>query len=269
MRRDVPSAAELFRAAKLERAPESLRAALLAGPAPAMREPSPANSEPGHGRKRARRRSWAAGAFAAAAALTGVWWGSQRSDDSMPISAEQPLMRATPPASSDEPTAAIAPRSTGSSNDPLRNETPSNGSGGAVSGLAQRAATPMPVPKLMTSRKTRGPTASPPSPSAETAQLAAPARATFAEQLEVIRQARSALRAGDGEEALAVLDRHQAALRAGDLEAEARLLRVEALASSGRAPEARVLAQRFLADYPNSPLADRARALAQPLPRAP
>lgn len=88
-------------------------------------------------------------------------------------------------------------------------------------------------------------------------------RSTFAEQLDAIRRARSALRAGKSADALAVLDENAGALRGGSLEAEGRLLRIEALAALGRASEARELARRFLADYPNSPLVQRARSFAR------
>ena len=53
-------------------------------------------------------------------------------------------------------------------------------------------------------------------------------------------------------------------LRGTALEAEAMLLRIEALSLAGREPEARALAEQFLLQYPNSPLSDRARRFIAP-----
>ena len=54
--------------------------------------------------------------------------------------------------------------------------------------------------------------------------------------------------------------RLQARSGAGELGAEASLLRIEALAASGRRDEAARLARKFAVDHPNSPLIDRALA---------
>lgn len=89
--------------------------------------------------------------------------------------------------------------------------------------------------------------------------LSAP-RSTLAEQLEQIKTARAALRAGDPARALSLLDAYQARSRGGELAAEASLLRIEALAASGRRGEAAELARKFAVDHPNSPLIDRALA---------
>jgi hypothetical protein len=88
-------------------------------------------------------------------------------------------------------------------------------------------------------------------------------RATFAEQLALLKRARASLRSGRGQDALSLLDSRRESLRGGDLEAEARLLRIEALAATGRSAEARIEARRFIGDYPNSPLVNRASGFAQ------
>jgi hypothetical protein len=101
------------------------------------------------------------------------------------------------------------------------------------------------------------------------AQVAAPAPLTLAAELELLKQARSALRAGEGQRALELLDGHAQRRASSALEAEATLLRIEALAELGRRREASELAQRFLRAYPNSALADRARSFTQSAGAAP
>ncbi len=77
-------------------------------------------------------------------------------------------------------------------------------------------------------------------------------------ELEVLKQAREALRQGNGESALRLLDRYDSE-RGVTLVAEATLLRIETLSSLGQAEAARDLAQRFVRENPDSPLVDRAR----------
>jgi hypothetical protein len=91
-----------------------------------------------------------------------------------------------------------------------------------------------------------------------------PPPATLSEELALLDQARSALAGGDARHALALLDRYDTKLRATHLNAEAALLRIEALAKGGHADEARKRAQKFIETYPDSPLADRARVLLGP-----
>jgi hypothetical protein len=88
-----------------------------------------------------------------------------------------------------------------------------------------------------------------------------PPPATLSEELALLDQARSALSDGDAPRALALLDRYDNKLRAKHLNAEAALLRIEALSKSAHAEEARKRARQFIEMYPDSPLADRARAL--------
>jgi outer membrane protein assembly factor BamD (BamD/ComL family) len=76
----------------------------------------------------------------------------------------------------------------------------------------------------------------------------------------VLKRARAALRAGEAGRAIALLDDHSRQRSSSALEAEATLLRIEALAQLGSRREASELAARFLRAYPNSALADRARS---------
>jgi hypothetical protein len=84
---------------------------------------------------------------------------------------------------------------------------------------------------------------------------------SLAQDLQELMRIRSTLRGGNGSAALELLD--QRASAGGELEAEATLLRIEALASVGRRPEASELARRFVDANPNSALADRAKAFAK------
>jgi hypothetical protein len=107
------------------------------------------------------------------------------------------------------------------------------------------------------------PTVPAPSPSPATPSTAPP-RASFAEQLDVLARARAALRAGRAASALEILDSHDSTLRDNDLEAEGRLLHIEASASAGDSARARREAEAFVRDYPNSPLLERAQSFARP-----
>jgi hypothetical protein len=99
-------------------------------------------------------------------------------------------------------------------------------------------------------------------PEAPPAKPSASARsAPLAQQLELLKQARSLLRSGQPTEALTVLDRYESELGGTDLRDEAALLRIEALAAQGRAADAEALARRFVVEHPDSPLAERAQRL--------
>lgn len=84
------------------------------------------------------------------------------------------------------------------------------------------------------------------------ATVPAPAAATLsvAEQLDVLRRARQALRGGAPAQALQLLDGEQQALESGEFAAEARLLRIEALAGAHRQAEASALAREFVRRFP-------------------
>lgn len=82
---------------------------------------------------------------------------------------------------------------------------------------------------------------------------------TQSEEFALVDRARELLAAGSARAALTELDHYDRAPSARGLGAEATLLRMEALAATGRHAEASVIAERFVGQHPNSPLTDRAR----------
>lgn len=96
--------------------------------------------------------------------------------------------------------------------------------------------------------------------------LKAPA-ASLEQELELLDRARQALLSGDTTTALARLAQYDQTATRRHLGAEAALLRIQVLAASGRASEASVLASKFVAQHPNSPLVDRAKSFVQTSPR--
>jgi len=83
---------------------------------------------------------------------------------------------------------------------------------------------------------------------------------TLSAELDLLKRARAALRSGAGEQALGLLDQHSHERGGNGLDAEATLLRIEALSALGRQDEASQLATRFVAANPNNALGDRARS---------
>lgn len=88
-----------------------------------------------------------------------------------------------------------------------------------------------------------------------------PAASSLSDELHLLDEARGHLRAGNAAACLASLDRYAAAHPKGGLGLEARVLRVDALVTSGRIDEARSLAQRTLAESPKGPHAARLQRL--------
>jgi len=83
----------------------------------------------------------------------------------------------------------------------------------------------------------------------------------LAAEVALLDSARAALAAGHAATALAALDRHAAEFPQPFLAAEATLLRIDALLQNGDRDAATALGDRFLHDYPSSPLAKRVRSL--------
>jgi TolA-binding protein len=81
--------------------------------------------------------------------------------------------------------------------------------------------------------------------------------ASLAEEVRLIDAARSALREGSAERALATLRDYAKRFPNGVLEREASVLHVEALAASGDRAAARTQAGRYLKDHPDDPFAER------------
>ncbi|MRG96258.1 outer membrane protein assembly factor BamD [Polyangium spumosum] len=115
---------------------------------------------------------------------------------------------------------------------------------------------PEPTPAAATppARGKRAPRAPAPSASADRA-------ARLAAELQALRVAREALASGDGARALGALDDYDARFPRGHLALEAEVLRIEALSRAGDVSAA-ARARRFLEAHPQSPYAERLRALA-------
>jgi hypothetical protein len=111
---------------------------------------------------------------------------------------------------------------------------------------SSKQAQPLPAPRqtLPSAQRTINPVPVPP--------------ITLEQELVLLDGARAALASGDAAGALVQLDRHRVA-NGTSLSAEATLLRIQALAGSGKSLEAAVLARAFVNANPNSPLAERAR----------
>jgi outer membrane protein assembly factor BamD (BamD/ComL family) len=91
----------------------------------------------------------------------------------------------------------------------------------------------------------------------------APELASLAEEVALLDRARNALVTGDPSRALFILDSYEHAKVGTTLSAEAALLRIEALVQRGETPRAAALAKEFLRAHPQSPVADRLRAIIQ------
>ena len=125
-----------------------------------------------------------------------------------------------------------------------------------------RAATPsIPnAPGNTTSEVT--PAAKDSNPSARSPRARAAASADLSDQIALVDAARSAVAAGASERALGILRQYRDRYPTGSFRPEVTALQVEALVKSGRSGEARSLAERFVADHPGTPLAERVARLA-------
>lgn len=99
-----------------------------------------------------------------------------------------------------------------------------------------------------------------PAPRARAASGSSNADAHLRDELVAIDRARQALVAGDASAALTTLERYAKAHPHGRLEIEAEVLRIDALARSGRDDLARPRALAFLKNHPHNVLAPRVRA---------
>src|ERR1019366_8623118 len=97
-----------------------------------------------------------------------------------------------------------------------------------------------------------------PGASAQQPTVAAPALSV---EIALVQQAARALASGDAAVALSLLDTYDRQCPHGALADEAGALRVQALARSGRAPEARALAQTLLDAHPHGVLAARLKGV--------
>lgn len=108
-----------------------------------------------------------------------------------------------------------------------------------------------------------------PAPSVKTAPVfnapapAHSAQASLSDELGALKRASASLNAGDTSGALSALDQYDHVLKGTKMRAEATLLRIETLSRAGQGGAASQLAQRFVAQNPESPLVDRARSFVQ------
>jgi hypothetical protein len=107
---------------------------------------------------------------------------------------------------------------------------------------AQRDVTPV-APSVAVVQKPRRPEA--PSPSANSGAL-------FEQELALLTRARSALRAGDPAQCLSTTNQYLSSFPRGVLQAEAQVLRIEALQHTGARSEAQREARAFLEHFPQS-----------------
>lgn len=140
---------------------------------------------------------------------------------------------------------------------------------GATLWLATRStdAGPAPAPAAHRAVESRLPAAETPGSGADPAPAVAaqPAQTVagdvLAEEIARLDAIRHLLAANRLAPALSALQSYERDYAGGSLRQEATLLRIEALQRAGRRAEARVLAERYLADNPDSPHGPRIRAL--------
>ena len=113
------------------------------------------------------------------------------------------------------------------------------------------------------------PPAEEPAPAEETAPAEPPVNAAagpashLREEIELVRSARQALRAGRASQALQILDESRRRFPSAALEQERERLTIEALSASGRTAEASARAAAFLRKFPTSPHAKEIHELAR------
>lgn len=200
-------------------------------PAPALADADEADDPPSR-RVDLRARAWAVGLAAAAAALIAarLAWPERFTAQGRDLGAAAPYQHE--PEARPQPVQSLPP--------------------------PRAAVPPAPVPSVQSPEPAAAPAIQRPVPSAMPERTAE--SADLARELTAIRAAAQAVRAGDGAAALRHADDYLAAHPRGGLVPEARLRRIEALCLLARAAEARREVDAFLADYPHSPLRERATA---------
>ncbi|APR79228.1 Hypothetical protein A7982_04575 [Minicystis rosea] len=118
------------------------------------------------------------------------------------------------------------------------------------------------APRVVSPRVAARPSASKPSEPAPEPVSApeTPASASIASEVALLREAQSALEAGDAARSLRAVDALTQRHSDGVLREERMVIRVLALCAAGRVQEAHAEGRRFLAEMPRSVLADRVRA---------
>jgi hypothetical protein len=126
----------------------------------------------------------------------------------------------------------------------------------------QSAAPPVGLPPPAAPAQTPPLTALDPQPSASSGISNPVAARALADEIARLDTVRRLLAANRAKPALAALRGYEREHAQGALRQEAALLRIEAFSRDGDRAQARTLAERFLADNPDSPHAPRVRALA-------
>lgn len=135
------------------------------------------------------------------------------------------------------------------------------------------ATSALPPPQLEPSRPAASSTVAAIAPSATRSTRPAPSQAkasaeptpagkSLTEEIRAIDEARRLLRSGDAQGALGALARYDVMVGGrGSMRAEATVVRIEALRSSGDSAGAQALGLRFLTSNPRSPYADHVRRI--------
>ncbi|MEZ4223359.1 MAG: hypothetical protein R3B13_20605 [Polyangiaceae bacterium] len=118
--------------------------------------------------------------------------------------------------------------------------------------------TPVSNPSPPTATSTKAPTSA--NVAASAADLSGRDSTTLKDELLVLERARTAVNRGDGSGASAAIAEYRSRFPNGRLYPELTLVQIDMLQQSGRTAQARQVAQRFLATYPNSPSAARLRS---------
>jgi hypothetical protein len=119
---------------------------------------------------------------------------------------------------------------------------------------------PLPVSPAPSDKSARSRAAARARDAAAAPKVEALTPASLPDEIAALDRVRTALSSGDSAAALRGLDDFERVLHGTRLVAEATMLRIDALARSGRAGEASDLAARFVEANPGNALADRARA---------
>lgn len=164
---------------------------------------------------------------------------------------------------------AAIPASYYALSDPTPQVAPLDRFAGALEGPVERAkVAPPPVPVEPRAEEARAEVppvaAAPPVHASSTAAprpAAKPSTSSIAlqEELSALDAARTTLSSGNAQGALSLLDAYARSYPRGRLRLEAEVLRIDALARSGRLDLAKRRAEAFLAGHPNSVLASRVR----------
>lgn len=177
----------------------------------------------------------------------------------------RPTLDAPAMGRSASPRAAGAGRSVGSGSGKGSNAAWHAARSAVIAGSVHRNP---PTDEAEASAATQGQVSAPVAASSPPSAPPAAAVPTLARELRLLERSRAALAHGAAGEAIALLDQHTREFPQGSLATESAALRIEALAALHRNDEAAASAKAFLNRYPDTPLAERVRSIAQKARRA-